>query len=413
MEPTTIKCPNCGSPINVSDVLFHQVQDQLKQDFEARIATKDQEYQAKELKLQEAQNSLIKAQEAMQEQVDTTVNARLSEQKSKLEASLRAQIDMDKNEQVKALENELNQKSEQVKEFNKTKAMVSQLQREKDELKEFIEAESELKFNAMLVQEKEKIRATESEKNKLDVQKRDKLIDDLTKRLEDAQKRLEQGSNKLQGEVKEIELRDYLKQAFPIDAIDDVKNGVRGADVIQVVKNNIGLPIGTILYERKQTLNFSEGWISKLNDDGRTSKVDVCVLVTRAMPKDNNETHLRDGVWVCTFDDLPLLTILLRDGLIKQSAALVVQENKGDKMTMLYDYLLSNDFKNHILGILDAFKKMDKAVRKEKEDMVKRLAEREAHIWQAKNSILSFWGRVDGIASDGLTQQMKMLDGSQ
>ena len=413
MEPTTIKCPNCGSPINVSDVLFHQVQDQLKQDFEARIATKDQEYQAKELKLQEAQNSLIKAQEAMQEQVDTTVNARLSEQKSKLEASLRAQIDMDKNEQVKALENELNQKSEQVKEFNKTKAMVSQLQREKDELKEFIEAESELKFNAMLVQEKEKIRATESEKNKLDVQKRDKLIDDLTKRLEDAQKRLEQGSNKLQGEVKEIELRDYLKQAFPIDAVDDVKNGVRGADVIQVVKNNIGLPIGTILYERKQTLNFSEGWISKLNDDGRTSKVDVCVLVTRAMPKDNNETHLRDGVWVCTFDDLPLLTILLRDGLTKQSAALVVQENKGDKMTMLYDYLLSNDFKNHILGILDAFKKMDKAVRKEKEDMVKRLAERESHIWQAKNSILSFWGRVDGIASDGLTQQMKMLDGSE
>ena len=413
MEPTTIKCPNCGTEINVSDVLFHQVQEQLKKEYDAKAAAKDQEYQAKEMKLQQAQNSLIKAQEAMQEQVDTTVNARLSEQKSKLEASLRAQIDMDKNEQVKALENELNQKSEQVKEFNKTKALVSQLQREKDELKEFIEAESELKFNAMLVQEKEKIRATESEKNKLDVQKRDKLIDDLTKRLEDAQKRLEQGSNKLQGEVKEIELRDYLKQAFPIDAIDDVKNGVRGADVIQVVKNNIGLPIGTILYERKQTLNFSEGWISKLNDDGRTSKVDVCVLVTRAMPKDNNETHLRDGVWVCTFDDLPLLTILLRDGLTKQSAALVVQENKGDKMTMLYDYLLSNDFKNHILGILDAFKKMDKAVRKEKEDMVKRLAEREAHIWQAKNSILSFWGRVDGIASDGLTQQMKMLDGSQ
>ena len=413
MEPTTIKCPNCGTEINVSDVLFHQVQEQLKKEYDAKAAAKDQEYQAKEMKLQQAQNSLIKAQEAMQEQVDTTVNARLSEQKSKLEASLRAQIDMDKNEQVKALENELNQKSEQVKEFNKTKALVSQLQREKDELKEFIEAESELKFNAMLVQEKEKIRATESEKNKLDVQKRDKLIDDLTKRLEDAQKRLEQGSNKLQGEVKEIELRDYLKQAFPIDAIDDVKNGVRGADVIQVVKNNIGLPIGTILYERKQTLNFSEGWISKLNDDGRTSKVDVCVLVTRAMPKDNNETHLRDGVWVCTFDDLPLLTILLRDGLTKQSAALVVQENKGDKMTMLYDYLLSNDFKNHILGILDAFKKMDKAVRKEKEDMVKRLAERESHIWQAKNSILSFWGRVDGIASDGLTQQMKMLDGSE
>ena len=79
-------------------------------------------------------------------------------------------------------------------------------------------------------------------------------------------------------------------------------------------------------------------------------------------------------------------------------------------MTMLYDYLLSNDFKNHILGILDSFKKMDRAVAKEKEDMIKRLAEREAHIWQAKQSIMSFWGRVEGIASDGLNQQMKAFD---
>ena len=140
------------------------------------------------------------------------------------------------------------------------------------------------------------------------------------------------------------------------------------------------------------------------------AKADVLVIVTRAMPKDNDETHFRDGVWVCTFDDLPLLTTLLRDGLIKQFAALVSQQNKGDKMTMLYDYLLSNDFKNHILGILDAFKKMDKALSKEREDMIKRLAEREAHIWQAKHSIMSFWGRVEGIASDGLNQQVKQLE---
>ena len=53
---------------------------------------------------------------------------------------------------------------------------------------------------------------------------------------------------------------------------------------------------------------------------------------------------------------------------------------------------------------------MDKAVSKEKEDSVKRLAEREAHIYQAKHSILSFWGRIEGITTNGLDQQMKMLD---
>lgn len=412
MEPevSTVKCPNCGAEINVSDVLFHQVQEQLKKDFEAQIAKKDKDYRLKEQKLQQEKETLSKAQDALQDQIAVAVKQKLSVEKGILEKSLRKQIDEEKYEQVKSLEGELNLKSEQLKELNKTKALVSQLQREKGELKEQVEADAEKRFNDLLAQEREKIKATESEKSKLDVQKRDKLIEDLTNRLADAQNKLEQGSNKLTGEVTEIELREFLRQTYPIDDIQDVPSGVKGADVFQIVKNNIGAPSGTILYERKQTQSFGKDWTNKLKDDGRQAKADILVLVTSTMPKDNNETHFRDGVWVCAFDDLPLLTTLLRDGLIKQSAALISQQNKGDKMTMLYDYLLSNDFKNHILGILDSFKKMDKAVAKEKEDMVKRLAEREAHIWQAKHSIMSFWGRVEGIASDGLNQQMKQLE---
>ena len=409
-ESNTIKCPNCGTPINVSDVLFHQVQEQLKKDFEAQIAKKDKEFKEKSQQLEQEKEQLAKAQEALQEYVDVAVKQKLSVEKGTLEKNLRKQIDAEKADQLQALETELNAKSEQLKELNKTKALVSQLKREKDELKETIEAESEKKFGELLALERENIKKAESEKSKLDVQKRDKLIEDLQKRLEETQQKLEQGSNKLTGEVTEIELRDFLRQAYPIDDIQDVPSGIRGADIYHVVKNNVGFPSGTILYERKQTQAFSESWVGKLKDDARTVKADVCVLVTRAMPKDNSETHFRDGVWVCPFDDVPLLTMLLRDGLIKQSTALVSQQNKGDKMTMLYDYLLSNDFKNHILGILDAFKKMDKAVVKEKEDSLKRMAEREAHIWQAKQSILSFWGRVEGIASDGLNQQMKQLE---
>lgn len=412
MEPevSTVKCPECGALINVSDVLFHQVQEQLKKDFEAQIAKKEKDFKAKELKLQEEKELLSKAQEGLQTQIDAGVKQKLSVEKTLLEKSLRKLIDEEKSEQVKSLEAELNQKSEQLKELNKTKADLARLHREKEELKGQIEAEAEKRFTDLLAQEREKIKTTEAERSKLEVQKRDKLITDLQKQLEDTQNRLEQGSNKLTGEVTEIELREFLRQAYPIDDIQDVPSGVKGADVFQIVKNNVGTHSGAILYERKQTLNFTESWVSKLKQDGRTAKADVLVLVTRAMPKDNDETHLREGVWVCTFDDLPLLTTLLRDGLIKQSAALVSQQNKGDKMTMLYDYLLSNDFKNHILGILDSFKKMDRAVAKEKEDMIKRLAEREAHIWQAKQSIMSFWGRVEGIASDGLNQQMKAFD---
>ena len=411
-EATTVNCPKCGTEINVSDILYHQVQDQLKKDFETQIAEKEKDYQTKLNGLQAEQAKLDKEKETVQQQVDSAVKTKLGSEKTKLEKTIRQQIDEEKSGQVKSLEEELKQKSEQVQELNKTKADNARLQREKDELRGSIEVEEAEKYNKQLIQEKEKIKSVESEKSKTELQKRDKLIDDLNNRLADAQTKLEQGSNKLAGEVKEIELREFLKFTFPVDEIKDVPSGVTGADVFHLVRNNVGQPSGVILYERKQTQLFGKDWISKLKEDGRQAKADICVIVTRAMPKGNEETHFNDGVWVCTFDDIKIITTLLRDGLIKQYSALASQTGKGTKAEMLYDYLRSNDFKNHIVGILDAFKKMDKAVSKDKEDAIKKFAEREAHIFQAKQSILSFWGRVDGIAIDSLSQEMKVLESS-
>ncbi len=380
------------------------------QKFEAQNVAKEKEFKEKYQKLQQESEQLARAQESFQSQVDEEVRKKLSAEKSVLEKTLRKQVEDEKSEQVKALELELNAKSEQLKELNKTKADLARLQREKDELKGQVEADAERKFNELLAQERERIKTTEAEKVKLDVLKRDKLIADLQQRLDETQQKLEQGSNKLTGETTEQELRDFLRQAYPIDSIEDVASGVKGADVMQIVRNSLGNPSGTILYERKQTQAFNKEWLSKLKNDGRQAKADVLVLVTATMPKGMPDTHLNEGVWVCEPDDLPLLTMLLRDGLVKQATAIIGQQNKGDKMTMLYDYLLSNDFKNHILGILDSFKKMDKTLHQDRDAAMKRFAEREAHILQAKQSILSFWGRVEGIASDGLNQQVRMLD---
>jgi len=414
MEPqvndNTIACPYCGKPINVSDVLFHQVQEQLKKDFEAQSAAKEQEYKVKEDNLKQAKEQLSKAQESLQEQVDVAVKQKLSIEKGTLEKNLRKQIDSEKADQLLALETELNVKSEQLKELNKTKAQVSQLQREKSELKEQVEAESQAKFNELLTQERERIRASESEKSKLDVQKRDQLIEQLQKRLEEATMKLESGSNKLTGEVTEIELRELLRAEFPFDVVEDVPSGIRGADVIQTVRNNLGAISGTILFERKQTQNFSEGWIGKLKEDGRTVKADVLVLVTRALPKDNPDSHLRDGVWVCTFDDLNIIVTLLRDGIIKTSNVMTSQQGKIGKIELLYQYLVSSDFVQSITLLLESYRKTERLIATEKETALKSFAARESHVLMAKKAILGFYGRIEGIASTELTQQVKMLD---
>ncbi|MEZ4690378.1 MAG: DUF2130 domain-containing protein [Ignavibacteria bacterium] len=43
----------------------------------------------------------------------------------------------------------------------------------------------------------------------------------------------------LQGEVQELALEEYLRNNFPFDNISEIKKGQRGADAIQIVRNNL------------------------------------------------------------------------------------------------------------------------------------------------------------------------------
>jgi hypothetical protein len=61
----------------------------------------------------------------------------------------------------------------------------------------------------------------------------------------------------LQGEVQELAIEEILTSMFPFDTISEVGKGIRGADVIQTVRNKFGVECGTILYESKRTKAFS------------------------------------------------------------------------------------------------------------------------------------------------------------
>jgi hypothetical protein len=414
-EESTIRCPACGAEINVSDVLFHQVLEQLKKNFDAQSAAKEKEFKQKELKLQQEKELLEKTQESLQEQINAAVKQKVSAEKANMEKTLWKQIDEEKSEQVKKLEEELNKKSEQVKALHGLEGELSKVKREKDELRAAIEAESETKLNELLTKEREKITSAEAEKAKLDLMKRDKLIEDLTKRLDEAQKKLELGftSNKIVGEVTETQLRDLLRAEFPFDLVDDVPSGIRGVDVIMTVRNNFGTACGIIGFERKMTMNFSEGWIGKLREDGRKIQANALVLVTQSFPRDNPVSHLRNDVWVVSFDDLKIIVTLLRVGIIKAANAMTSQQNKGTKMEALYDYLVSPEFANSVTALLENFRKTEKLISKEKEAALRTFAEREAHLWSSKRALIELYGKISAIAADGmsqLTEQVNMLE---
>ena len=94
-----------------------------------------------------------------------------------------------------------------------------------------------------------------------------KKIEDAQKANEDLRRKLEQGSQQLQGEVLELEIEHTLTDSFRHDRIEEVKKGVRGADLLQTVCTPSGQVCGRIIWEAKRAENWSEAWLQKLKDD--------------------------------------------------------------------------------------------------------------------------------------------------
>ena len=193
-----------------------------------------------------------------------------------------------------------------------------------------------------------------------------KQIEDAKKSADDMKRRMEQGSMQLQGEVQELAIEDELRTAFPFDIIDEVSKGIRGADCIQTIFNRNQQECGKIIYESKRTQNFGGDWIDKLKGDMLHAGADIAVLITETLPKDQKTFTLINGVWVCTFTEFKSLAMAIREGLIMVNATKGANENKGDKMQMLYSYLTGNEFKHQVEAIVEGFSSLKEGLERKK-----------------------------------------------
>ena len=211
-------------------------------------------------------------------------------------------------------------------------------------------------------------------------------------------RKADQGSMQLQGEVQELLLEEILKTTFPYDTVAEVGKGVRGADCIQTVRNNFGVEAGKIIYESKRTKDFSNEWIEKLKSDMRTLGADVAIIVTQTLPKEMDRFGEKDGVYICTFSEVRSVALLLRNGLLKIYDAKKSQDNKGDKMVMLYDYLTSNEFGEQWNAIREGFMNMKISIQRERDTMEKLWKAREKQLEKVLLNAAHIKGSVEGIA---------------
>ena len=401
-DQTKIACPNCGTEIDVQDMLSHQLEEDLQKKFNAKLAEEKRKYE-------EQENSFKKAIEEFEEQkkkenqlFEQRLSEKLKEEKELFSSKLKKKLQEEQSEQFDSLQKELNEKSEKLKELNKSKAEIERLKREKDELRDSIEAETQKALNAKLIEEKEKIRKSEEQKVELKFREYEKQIEDQKKLVEEMKRKQEQGSMQMQGEVQELAIEEWLTNNFPLDSISEIKKGARGADCLQTVNIRTKQNCGTIYYESKRTKEFQKGWIEKFKADLSDKGANIGVLVTDAMPSEMERMGLKDGIWICSFEEFKGLCFVLRESIIQLSSAISSQENKGDKMSMLYDFLTSNEFKFQIEAIVEGFTQMKEDLESEKRSMQRIWKTREKQIEKVVTNTVNMYGSVKGIAGKAI-----------
>ena len=408
-EQSSIQCPNCGTPIDVNDVLKHQLEDSIRKEFQQKASIQNREIELKNEQFEKAKAEF----EAKKKQENELFAERLERERKiaekEISEKLKIKLDEENKDRLLLMEKELSEKSDKIRELNKMKGEIAKLQREKLEMKEAIEAEAQKQLNATLVLERDKIRKQEEEKNELKIKEYQKQSDDQKKLIEEMKRKQEQGSMQLQGEVMELAIEEWLANNFPLDSIDEVKKGANGADCLQIVNTRELQNCGSIYYESKRTKAFQPSWIEKFKNDIRTKRANIGVLVTEVMPSGMERMGMRDGIWICTYEEFKGLSAVLRQSLIQVSQAVQAQENKGDKMSMLYDFLTSNEFRLQIEGIVEGFTQMQNDLDSEKRAMQRIWKQREKQIEKVVHNTLGMYGSIRGIAGNAV-QTVRALE---
>lgn len=416
--PTEIKCPKCGFGFPMEEAVSEEYKRDLREKMEMYKRQKDEELKKHrddlEVKEKQFREQLSKSEEDLHKRM-AEEKARLRES---LEAELRKSVAGDYENRLKLLQEANTQNDEKLREARKKE--LEYLRKEQELLAK--EEQMNITLQKQLLEERkrlsEQIRKEEIEKQsfrdtewQLKMKELEKQLDDQRKLAEEMKRRSEQGSMQLQGEVQELILEEMLRADFPFDLVCEVGKGVRGADCLLTVRNTIGQECGKIIFESKRTKHFDKGWIEKLKADMRATASDIGVIVTQAKPDQMEKFGQIEGIWICSFSEVSALVHVLREGIIKIFNALKAQENRGDKMHMLYGYLTSHEFAEQWNAIREGFQAMKLSIQKERDAMERLWKAREKQLEKVLLNAAHIKGSIEGISGQD-SINLNLLEGT-
>jgi hypothetical protein len=372
MAEQSISCPSCGKKIPLTRALRTEIESSVKEQYEEALEKRERE---------------LRSQFAEQ----------LEEDLGRAQREAASAADKRAGLELAALKEQVNDQAKELDDARKLELAIRKRERELERCREDLELTVERK----LAEERSRL-VTEARKHLTDEHRlkdaeKERQLFEMRRQIEDLKRKAEQGSQQLQGEAGEDEIEAMLRTSFPCDAISPVAQGVRGADIHQLVIDSRGARAGAILWECKNARNWSDGWIEKLKEDQRALRADLSVLVTAALPKGCRRFALMDGVLVTDFTCAAPVASLLRSSLLQVAQARNAAMNKGEKLELLHRYLSGIEFRQRVEAIVESFERMREDLDQERRAAERQWAKRTKQIESVTFNISGMYGDLQGL----------------
>lgn len=260
------------------------------------------------------------------------------------------------------------------------------------------------RVQAQLVDIRDQVRSEVEDTHKARVVEKETQIAGMQRQIETLRRKAHQGSQQIQGEAFELQIKASLRQQFPQDALEPVRVGTSGGDILQRVRGPSGQVVGTILWECKQTRTWHDRWLGKLRDDQRAAKADIALIVSNALPKNIETCGVAGNVWISAPRFAIPLAIALRQSLIALSNSRQAAAGHNSRIEMIYSYLTGAQFRRHIGSIIETFADMQADLDRERRTTMRLWAKRESQLNAVISASANFYGDLQGIAGQSIPE---------
>lgn len=373
---------------------------QIRTEAEKEVTAVRQQMIERERSLTQLEKSLADQKSQIEQQVQSL----LCTERTKIAAEARKQAEDELRLQLEANNTELTRVRENLRIAERNELDVRKRERELQEKAETLELDVARQIDQQREEIRTKAMTDADEQHRLKAAEKDKQIDDLLKKIDELKRRAEQGSQQLQGEVLELEIEAVLREAFPNDVCEPTAKGRAGGDVLQHVHTTIGRCCGAILWESKRTKTWQASWLPKLRDDLRAAGAHCAILVSDVLPDTVKSFGLIDGVWVCGRAYALPLAVAIRAGMIDLAKAREAADGRNEKRDLVYNYLCSSEFRNHVSAQAEAYSEMLSDLDAEQRTMLKQWKKRRKQLDRAILGTASLYGDLQGFLGNALPE---------